>query len=61
MPDLVTALKRGRPRLERPKVQVTLRLDADVVEAFRASGSGWQSRINDALSRSLKKHKKAAA
>ena len=61
MPDLAAALKRGRPRLEQPKVQVTLRLDAEIVEAFRAEGSGWQSRINEALSRSLKKHKKAAA
>jgi uncharacterized protein (DUF4415 family) len=55
MPELVAALKRGRPKLERPKVQVTLRLDADIVEAFRAEGSGWQNRINDTLSRSLKK------
>ena len=61
MPDLAASLKRGRPRLEQPKVQVTLRLDAEIVEAFRAEGSGWQSRINEALSRSLKKHKKAAA
>ena len=61
MPDLVAALKRGRPKLERPKVQVTLRLDADIVDAYRASGTGWQSRINEALSRSLKKQKKAAA
>ncbi len=31
------------------KVQVTLRLDREVVERFRASGSGWQTRINEAL------------
>jgi uncharacterized protein (DUF4415 family) len=41
--------KRGRPPLEAPKKQVTLRLDQDVVEHFRAGGQGWQSRINDAL------------
>jgi uncharacterized protein (DUF4415 family) len=29
-------------------VLVTLRLDRDVIEAFRAQGSGWQTRMNDA-------------
>jgi uncharacterized protein (DUF4415 family) len=33
----------------RAKRQVTLRLDPDVIEKFRATGAGWQSRINDAL------------
>ncbi len=32
-----------------PKVQATIRLDADVVEAFRKDNLGWQSRINAAL------------
>lgn len=41
--------KRGRPSSLAPKQQVTLRLDADVIESFRAEGAGWQSRINDAL------------
>lgn len=40
---------RGRPAVESPKKQVTLRLDSDVVETFRASGPGWQSRMNAAL------------
>ncbi len=31
------------------KAQVTLRLDRDIVEHFRATGDGWQSRINAAL------------
>lgn len=44
-----TLTKRGRPKSERPKVQVTLRLDPEVVERFRASGPGWQGRINEAL------------
>jgi uncharacterized protein (DUF4415 family) len=29
--------------------QVTLRLDADLIDRFRATGKGWQSRINEAL------------
>jgi uncharacterized protein (DUF4415 family) len=40
---------RGRPALEKPKKQVTLRLDADVVESFRSEGAGWQSQINATL------------
>ena len=36
------------------KVAVSLRLDRHVVEAFRASGKGWQSRINQILAESLK-------
>jgi hypothetical protein len=39
----------GRPKLERPKRAVNLRLDADVIDAFRAGGSGWQTRMNEAL------------
>lgn len=44
-----TLIRRGRPRLERPKKLVTLRLDQDVVERWRGSGPGWQSRINELL------------
>lgn len=51
-PDLAK-LVRGRgdrgPQKTPTKQQVTLRLDRDVVERFRATGAGWQSRINEAL------------
>jgi uncharacterized protein (DUF4415 family) len=41
---------RGRPPLrDHAKQQVTLRLDPDVVERFRADGPGWQGRMNAAL------------
>ncbi len=40
---------RGRPRLPAPKVSTTIRLDAEVLEKFRATGPGWQSRINAVL------------
>lgn len=40
---------RGRPKLDTPKQQVTLRLDADLLKELRASGKGWQSRVNDIL------------
>ena len=43
----------GRPISENPKKQVTLRLDPDVLEKFRATGKGWQSRINAELRKVL--------
>ncbi len=42
-------IRRGRPKSDSPKKQVTIRLDADVLEGLRATGAGWQTRINDAL------------
>ena len=43
----------GRPLSENPKKQVTLRLDPDVIEGFRAMGKGWQTRINAELRKAL--------
>jgi uncharacterized protein (DUF4415 family) len=44
-------LRRSRGRPEKPdrKVNQTLRLDPDVLEAYRREGSGWQTRINAVL------------
>ncbi len=42
-------IRRGRPPAEHPKQRVTLRLDEDVVAALRASGRGWQTRVNGLL------------
>ena len=39
----------GRPRAAQPKQPVSLRLDADVLAAFRESGAGWQARMNEIL------------
>jgi uncharacterized protein (DUF4415 family) len=37
----------GRPPLgTQPKSAVTLRLDADVLASYRATGAGWQTRLN---------------
>lgn len=38
--------RRGRPKLEAPKVEVKIRLDAKTVEHLRGSGPGWQTRVN---------------
>lgn len=42
-------VQRGRPKADVTKVSTTIRLDPDVIAAFKAGGAGWQSRINDAL------------
>jgi uncharacterized protein (DUF4415 family) len=45
-------IQRGRPPLgDLAKQTVTIRLDADVVEAYRALGRGWQTRLNADLRR----------
>ncbi|TAE81352.1 MAG: hypothetical protein EAZ74_02600 [Alphaproteobacteria bacterium] len=41
--------KMGRPKIANKKQVVSLRLDPDVIEAWRASGANWQSRINEVL------------
>ena len=51
--DGATLKPRGRPRAVSTKEPVKLRLDAEVVAALRASGDGWQTRINDSLRASL--------
>lgn len=51
-PALADAMRRnvgGRPKSENPKVAVSLRLDQDILTRFKASGPGWQTRMNDAL------------
>ena len=50
-PKQAAALKRqgGRPRLERPKVKVTWRLAADVVEHVKATGKGYNGRVEAVL------------
>jgi len=47
---------RGRPPLENPKEAVKIRYDQDVLKAFRDTGDGWQTRMNDALREFLKEH-----
>ncbi len=47
-------IRRGRPPLESPKQAVKLRLDADVLAAYRKTGAGWQTRINADLRKARK-------
>ena len=53
-PATGTLTRMGRPPLGgAAKKQVTLRLDSDVVAAFRAGGAGWQSRMNEVLRKAV--------
>jgi uncharacterized protein (DUF4415 family) len=51
--DTLIRRGRGRPPIVTPKKLVSLRLDQDVIDQFRAGGPGWQSRINAALRKHL--------
>jgi uncharacterized protein (DUF4415 family) len=49
-PEDIAARKRGRPagsRKAAPKVQTAIRFDPDVLSALKATGRGWQTRVND--------------
>ncbi|HSX92656.1 MAG TPA: BrnA antitoxin family protein [Hydrogenophaga sp.] len=43
--------KAGRPRSEQPKQLISLRLPPDVIERWRATGPGWQTRMAERLAR----------
>lgn len=60
-PETLTALvalkrPRGRPKADETKVFTAIRLDADLLEAFKASGKGWQTRVNAALRQYITEH-----
>ena len=42
-------VKRGRPKAVDTKLSTTIRIDRDVLSAFKKGGPGWQTRINAAL------------
>ena len=41
--------KRGRPIKSNPKKQLTIRLNGEIIDFFKAHGRGWQTEINDIL------------
>lgn len=58
--SLQQKLRRARgPNKAPTKVRVSMRLSPDVVETFRATGAGWQTRIDCALKDWLKTHSPA--
>ena len=46
-----TVKKGGRPVSQNPKQLLTIRLPANVIERWRSTGPGWQTRMADRLSR----------
>ena len=52
-------VRRGRPKASQTKQALTVRYDVDVIEAFKATGPGWQTRMNAALRDWLKTHSPA--
>ena len=47
---------RGRPTVEFPKERINIRLSHEVVEHFRSTGEGWQTRIDTALRQFIAEH-----
>ena len=58
-PELARKLRAqgGRPRLARPKVHVGFRLAADVVEGIKATGKGYNARVERVLREALEQGK----
>ncbi|MDA8215931.1 MAG: BrnA antitoxin family protein [Nitrospiraceae bacterium] len=61
VPEIVKAYKEGRLKVRGPqktptKVQTTLRLSRDVVEFFKATGRGWQTKMDKALKEYVRTH-----
>jgi uncharacterized protein (DUF4415 family) len=58
LPDLASSIdqarRRGRPPVEIPRQQISLRLDPDIIAHYKATGNGWQSRLNDDLRKAAK-------
>lgn len=48
--------RRGRPNKATPKVMTTIRLDANIIKFFKERGTGWQSKINNALNTWIAEH-----
>lgn len=58
LPELTTSdleravvKKRGRPISPNPRKLISIRLPADVIERWRATGPGWQTRMAERLSK----------
>jgi uncharacterized protein (DUF4415 family) len=49
-------IRMGRPPAEVTKERITIRLSRDVVTQFRATGAGWQTRMDSALRQFIEEH-----
>lgn len=60
LPSDLQAVLRGRGKQKEPtKISVTVRYSPEVLSAFKATGKGWQTRMDDALKEWLKEHSAA--
>ena len=50
----------GRPRQAVTKERITIRLSPDVVSHFRATGRGWQTRMDEALKAWIAEHERVS-
>ncbi len=48
--------KGGRPKSLNPKVATSIRYDPYIIEYFKATGKGWQTRMNDVLAKYVASH-----
>jgi uncharacterized protein (DUF4415 family) len=64
-PATVAAIRRYQgqrgPQKSPTKVMITIRVDRDVVAAYRATGAGWQAKANEALRAYAKRFNQAGA
>ncbi|SFI56663.1 Uncharacterized conserved protein, DUF4415 family [Phyllobacterium sp. CL33Tsu] len=53
LPELYASIQRarGRPKADAPKEAVTLRLDPQTLQRFRATGKDWRTRMAEVLER----------
>lgn len=51
-------VRRGRPPLKNPKQLLSLRLPPEVIEGWKATGPGWQTRMADVLRKSTPKSRR---
>jgi uncharacterized protein (DUF4415 family) len=58
--DELLARSRGGPHKKDRKANQTLRIDPDVLEAYKEEGTGWQTRINRVLRDNMPRHRKRA-
>jgi len=52
-------VRRGRPKLENPRQLLSLRLPPQIIDRWKASGPGWQTRMAEALEKSAPKKRAA--
>ncbi|MFI3122499.1 MAG: BrnA antitoxin family protein [Methylococcales bacterium] len=58
-PEIVSEMlgsPKGRPPIQNPKKLTSVRFDPDILDSFKATGKGWQTRMNDALREWLNDH-----